>query len=312
MFKKNPLIKNDATNNTLLNKVRIDEITKKSLVLVGPTDVAIIEKSGVLLNLLEEGTHPVYDKKTPGLFSSNKQDDSYIDIIYINKTMRTQILWGTPNYLNILDPIYNVPLEIGSSGEIEIQILNPRKFYLELVGRNNEFTAKDLKKRITNKLLSSLEPTIADKLYSSNLSGENILIVKNDIESTLQENLQLFFMKNYGIKLLTFSISKMFLTENSLTNIKRAKDKQNNVDEEDFIEATLNINSNEKKEIQQDEEEVYKTPLYHPGETEIEIETTPTIEEMLDVIYQSRENSEEESLSEEVEKESKNPLLTEE
>lgn len=221
MFKKNTVIKNEAGNDTLLNKVTVDEISKKSQIFVAPSDIAIIEKDGMLLDVLEEGIHVLYDKRNP-LFAS-KNEESQMDIIFINKTVRTQILWGTPNYINILDPLHNVPINIGASGELEIQITNPRKFYLELVGRNQEFTSRDLKKRLTNKLFSRLEPSVAECLYTKQLSGENLLVCKNTIETQMEESLQTFFYKNYGIKLLSVSIAKLFLTTESLQQIQKAK-----------------------------------------------------------------------------------------
>lgn len=245
MFKKTTYIKNDASNDVLFYKQTIDETVKKSQILVGPTDVAFIEKDGMLLDVLEEGIHDVFDKKSKLFpFFQDKKCKTGIDVIYMNKTLRSQILWGTPNYINAVDPHYTVPVEIGSSGELEIQINNPRKFYLELVGRDNEFTIKDLKKRLTQKIISQLEPNIITSLHDMDVSSEHLLLTKQAVEDNINEKLKTNFYKNYGINLVSFSISKMFITEQSVNNISNAKDKE--LRQENGIFDTVEVSNTEE------------------------------------------------------------------
>ena len=90
---------------------------------------------------------------------------------------------------------------------MEVQITNPRKFYLELVGRNTSFTSQDLKKRLTQKLISKLEPSIITNLHSKDLSTEHLLLVKNEVEQQIQKDLKTDFYKQFGIVLVSLSIS---------------------------------------------------------------------------------------------------------
>lgn len=299
MFKKTTFIKNEASNEVLFFKKTIDETIKKSQILVGPTDVAFIEKDGMLLDVLEEGIHNIFDKKSTIFpFIKERNSKSGIDVIFMNKTLRSQILWGTPNYINAVDPNYTVPIEIGSSGELEVQINNPRKFYLELVGRDNEFTIKDLKKRLTQQLISQLEPNIITALHDLDVSSEHILLCKNQVEENMRNNLKQSFFKNYGINLVSLSISKMFITEQSVENISKAKDteflrskgiytqeqmkKQQEIDQEvlnETIEITeQNYLDNEEIEIQEKEVQNHLQDVDHEPEVEITIETQNPLE----------------------------------
>ena len=54
------------------------------------------------------------------------------------------IKWGTPDKVRFIDPLTSVPLEIGASGELNLQVSDARKLLLKLVGTANGMTQEQL------------------------------------------------------------------------------------------------------------------------------------------------------------------------
>lgn len=44
------------------------------------------------------------------------------------------IKWGTPDKIRFIDPLTSAPLEIGASGELNLQVKDSRKLLIKLVG----------------------------------------------------------------------------------------------------------------------------------------------------------------------------------
>lgn len=209
----------DMTNDDLFIRKSCNNLDKKAQVIVEETHSAILIKDGEMINTLSAGKYDIFDKKD--------KDVSKVDIIYLSKTAKLKACWGTLNKLIVKDSETGIATEVGANGEYEVQVGDPRKFYLELVGADKNFNLEKLKDRLQGRILSEIEPIVARVIKEKNLSyhelGENKNIIADEIFGVVAE----LFERNYGLKLYSFIISKIFVSEESIAKIEKAlKDKK--------------------------------------------------------------------------------------
>ena len=191
----------DMTNDDLFIRKSCNDLDKKAQVIVEETHSAILIKDGEMINTLSAGKYDIFDKKD--------KDVSKVDIIYLSKTAKLKACWGTLNKLIVKDSDTGIAIEVGANGEYEVQVGDPRKFYLELVGADKNFNLDKLKDRLQGRILSEIEPIVARVIKEKNLSYHEIFGVVAEL-----------FERNYGLKLYSFIISKIFVSEESIAKIE--------------------------------------------------------------------------------------------
>ena len=81
------------------------------------------------MDTLNSGSYEVFEDK-----SRRKCKNSAVEVIYLSKTARLKVMWGTKTRFDFRDPETDVPVKLGAHGEFEVQISNPRKAYMVLIG----------------------------------------------------------------------------------------------------------------------------------------------------------------------------------
>ena len=215
-------MKFEGQNDVLFSKQPIDtkEYDKSSYIIVPDTHNAIIIKDGIAQQTLPSGKHKLFEKESFSL-----KDSHDYEVIFVSKTAKLNIYWGTENRFDMRDPITGTAIKLGASGEMEVQISNPRKAYLELIGYNKNFNIEDLKKRLQGRLLAEVQYNLANIMKEKNLSydrlGEVLLPVSNEILPHIAD----MFDKDYGLKVFSFTISCVLIDDAEIEKIKEAKAK---------------------------------------------------------------------------------------
>lgn len=222
---KNPaLISNESPNEVLFWRSPVSHLPADSLIVVRSTDCAIFEKGGVLLDILEAGEHSIFDKKHR-LFCDVKTGFNSVEIIYMSKTAKLNVLWGTPRQFDFTDPVYDVAVKVGASGEFEVQIDNPRKFYLELVGREKNFTLEKLKERLLGRMMNIIEPEIARVMSEKTLSFDTLTQNKQMMADAIFPVLNKMFVNEYGLRMFSYTLSKILIPDEYIGEILTKKKK---------------------------------------------------------------------------------------
>ena len=215
MAKKQDIIGLDeleATNNDLFIRKSCADLDKKAQVIVEETHCAILIKDGEMIDTLSGGKYPIYDKKDKHV--------SRVDVIYMSKTAKLKAFWGTINKLVLKDVQTNLTIEVGANGEYEVQIKDPRKFYLELVGADKNFNLDKLKERLQGRILNEIEPLIAQTMREENLAYYDLSEKRQIIASKIQPAICSMFERDYGLNLYSFIISKIFIPNEYIEKIE--------------------------------------------------------------------------------------------
>lgn len=213
------------TNDVLFRKYEIKQFDAKAKIIVPDTHNAIIVNDGIALETLPAGKYLLFDKKKGVLKDLEVKDNNDLDVyvIFVSKTAKLKIDWGTTDKFDMRDPVTGAAIKLGASGEFEVQISNPRKAYLELIGQLDMFDTELLQKRLLGRLLAKVQYHLANAMREKNLSydrlGEILLPMSEEILPHIAE----LFDKDYGLKVFSFTISRVLIDQEIEEKIEKAK-----------------------------------------------------------------------------------------
>ena len=213
-------------NEDLVVKITVDkELDKNAKIVVEPSHVAFIIKNGKILETLEGGEYPVYDKKRDlarhFIFGKKVNVDS-AHIVYVSKTTKVKMPWGTPRQMDMRDPVTDLLIKVGASGDFEIRVGDPRKFFLEVVGLEKDFSITKFQDRVLDKMMSEFQPTLAKVLREKQLTFYHLDEYRKEIAAAIAPILGEILEKNYGVTMLDFYINAIIIPEQMKQQIEAA------------------------------------------------------------------------------------------
>lgn len=209
-------IKFSGNNDKLFCRVAIQELSPKISLIVPETHNAILIKDGQMLQTLSSGKYALAD------FVDFKADgESQFEVLYMSKTAKLKLLWGTAQKLVLFDEERNETYHVGFSGDFEVQIGDPRKCYLYLIGTNDGLSAGDLQERLRSNVVSVMELAILDYIKEHHVPFNQLSIHKKEMArkvlSALSHNLQ----SEYGIAVFSFNIANIMFDSDDYNRLAK-------------------------------------------------------------------------------------------
>ncbi len=228
------IIKYEGDNNTFIWKHPIEDFNMGSQLIVHESQEAVFFRDGQALDLFGPGRYTLETQKLPILDSiyqlpTDTDRTFHSEVYFINKTVQMAIKWGTPEKVRFIDPLTGTPLEIGASGEMNLQVSNARKLLVKLVG-TTKGVSWDGGEGMTKSLQASFRPLIANAVktnLSSVIKNENIDLLEIDEKLDLiSENLRQKILpgfEEYGLTIPQLYVTSVVLPEND-PNFKRIRE----------------------------------------------------------------------------------------
>lgn len=238
--KQQQVIELDKGNENLMYRIKATNLPKDTMIIVPETHSAILIKDGRLMDTLNGGKYNLFDAK-----SEKKSESISVEIIYLSKTVKLRANWGTKVQFQYRDAELDLPVRVGARGEFEVQISNPRKAYLELIGMDTEFVLDKLRERLAIRMLSKVEPAIAKVMIEKNLPFERIGLYKEELTEAVFEKLIPMFEDEYGLKIFSFTFADIFANEEDARALEEERQQRK---AEKKLEEKENKEKQEKKE----------------------------------------------------------------
>jgi membrane protease subunit (stomatin/prohibitin family) len=236
-------------NNDLFVRLNVDNMSTDAKVIVQETHWAILLKDGKNTGVLEAGKHDIFDTvKRRGFFGTKevKIGADRVELIYISRTCKLQVFWGTHDLLEMRDTITGIPFKLGAGGDFEVRVKNPSRFYAETVGSDKNYTLEDLKKRLQMRFLSEVEEAIAVSMKNLNLSYAVMSENKKSIGNSMLPVLKDMF-DEYGLEMIHITLARVMMDDKDKARIE-SKLREKELEEKNEIERL-------KKKKEQEEEE---------------------------------------------------------
>ena len=233
------VIKYEGDNNTFVWKHPIEDFYYGSQLIVHESQEAIFFKDGQALDLFGPGRYTLTTQQLPFLGKFYKLPTSnegvfHAEVYFINKTVQMAFKWGLPEKVRFIDPLTGVPLELGVSGSINMQVSNSRSLLVNLVGtmkgiswggedekENPKFTKSiqaSFRPLITNVVKSNLSAIIRDEAIDLLEIDEKIDIISERLRVKIAEGFE-----EYGLTTPQFYVNNIVLPEDD-PNFKRIRD----------------------------------------------------------------------------------------
>lgn len=212
------IIELEKGNENLMYRIKASNLPKDSMLVVPETHFAILMKDGRLMDTLNGGKYNLFDAK-----SEKKSESVSIEVIYLSKTVKLKANWGTKVQFLYRDTELDLPVRVGARGEFEVQISNPRKAYLELIGMDAEFVLDKLRERLAIRMLSKVEPAIARVMIENNLPFERIGLYKEELTESVFKKLAPMFEEEYGLKIFSFTFEDIFANAEDAQALEEAR-----------------------------------------------------------------------------------------
>lgn len=228
------IIKYEGDNSTFIWKHPIEDFNYGSQLIVHESQEAVFFKDGQALDLFGPGRYTLETQQLPLLekayqLPTDTQGTFHSEVYFINKTVQMAIKWGTPDKVRFIDPLTGTPLELGASGEMNIQVDNGRKLLVKLVGTMKGISWEE-GPGFTKSLQSSFRPLISNAVKTNLpavIKGEAIDILeideKLDIISDSLRNKIIPGFEEYGLTIPQFYVTNVVLPEDD-PNFKRIRE----------------------------------------------------------------------------------------
>ena len=216
------LITVGASNEKLFSRAIIEAIDSKTALIIPETHNAILVKDGQMLQTLSSGKYFVSQ-----FVDLRNEQDCKIEILFMSKTAKLKLLWGTPSKLLMFDSVLQENYRLGLSGDFEVQISDPRKCYLYLIGSAQDLTTDALQERLMSNVVAVLENVMIEYLDKSKVIYSQISLHKKDISSKVLQSLSKKLVSDYGITVFSFNIANIIIDEQDVSRLSSKQHKQN-------------------------------------------------------------------------------------
>jgi len=211
------LVKWNGTSDAIAWKFPSEELSTWTQLIVNESQEAYVVGGGVYDGPFLAGRHILKTENLPILRSFlglafGGQSPFTAEVWYVNKAVNLDIKWGTPDPIQLKDPMYQIMVPIRAFGQYGIKIVDSKKFLLKLVGTVGKFDSKALSEYFRGVFLSKIKVEIATNIIKQGISVLEISADLTRISSVLRYSLN-DDVSDYGVELVQFNILSINVPE---------------------------------------------------------------------------------------------------
>ena len=230
------VIKYEGDNSTFIWKHPSEDFNSLTQLIVHESQEAVFFMNGQALDLFGPGRYTLETQNIPqiGKFISRQTGKDttpfHCEVYFINKSVQMGLKWGTDSKVRYIDPDTGVPLQLGASGELNMQVKDSRKLLVKLVGTMNGISWGETGTNFTKSVQNSFRPVISNVVktnLTTAIKAANIDILEVDEHLTeLSEILHKAVLpgfEEYGLTIPQFYLTTIVLPEDD-PNFKRIRE----------------------------------------------------------------------------------------
>lgn len=227
------VIQYEGDNSTFVWKHPIEDFNLGSQLIVHESQEAIFFLNGEALDSFGPGRHTLETENLPVLkkiyaLPTGSQTPFHAEIYFVNLTVQMGLKWGTDSKVRFIDQETGIPLDIGASGELNLQVQNARKLLIKLVGTTGGITNKRilqgdlpgeikeadkaLKGYFRAPIQTQVKSFLANVIKEENINIMEIDAHMEELSSALRDKISPAF-EEYGLFIPQFYITNILLPE---------------------------------------------------------------------------------------------------
>ena len=210
----------------LVYKFAGTDFNSKSVLIVGPGQVAIAVHGGKIETVFEAGTYRLDTENLPFLRGVVKKffggaTPYTMEVYFVNKTIKLDMLWGSNEPIQVVDPKYNVKVHVRCRGQFGIRLTNYQFFFEHLLGtllESNYVTFEVIQSYFRGVINTKATKAISNKIVTDKISILDISTMLEDISNGLKADLAPEFAK-FGFEVINFFVESISVPDEDLARI---------------------------------------------------------------------------------------------
>ena len=166
----------DNKPGEVINRFQEGDIAIGSQLIVKEGQEAIFFKNGQALDSFGPGRHtlstgniPILEKLINLPFGGKTPFPA--EVYFVNKTEIPNLKWGTKQPMQLLDPIYNLPVPIRSFGSYSLKIVDIKSFLIMAIGTWQAFTTDAIGSALRDQvILPKVQDLVAEFMIKQNIT----------------------------------------------------------------------------------------------------------------------------------------------
>ena len=134
-----------------------------------------------------------------------------MEVLFFSKTAKLNILWGTQRKFGVYEESTSKNHLVGMSGNFEVQVADPRKFYLYVVGTAKELSAEELQERLMPNVTAVAENVVLDFVKKSKTECKHLVLEKGTLSQLAKKSVGDKLTKEYGVSVFSFNIANIIV-----------------------------------------------------------------------------------------------------
>ena len=185
-----------------------NELKNASKLIVGPGQGALLVYEGKVVDVLTaEGIYNLATENTPFFTTLTKlstgfESEHKVRVYFFRQAEIVNQPWGTAMAIKYLDPVYQIPVELGANGNFSFRLADARLFFAEIAGQQDSYTTQQAKAL----LQSRLPQVLATQLAAAQFSYQHIDAQLTTLSASLRELLAPDFAR-IGCELTDFRLN---------------------------------------------------------------------------------------------------------
>lgn len=200
----------------LVYKYPSENLVLGTQLIVSEGQAAIFVKGGQMFDIFLPGTYTLSTNNLPLIssfvnFTFGNKTPFSAEIYFVNLSLKLDILWGTSDPIQLIDPKYFIKLRIRAFGQLALKLEDHILFFKEIIGsmKQNEIVDFDkVKDYFKGTLVTTIKTSLANKIIKEKISALEISTELQNISNDIKEKVADEFSE-YGFSLINFHIQSI-------------------------------------------------------------------------------------------------------
>ncbi len=213
--------------NEIIHRFPEGAISMGAQLIVMENQEAIFFKEGRAMDTFGPGRHslkagniPILEKIINIPFGGKSPFPA--EVYFVNKSEIPDMKWGTKQPIQLLDPIYNIPVPIRAFGSYSIKVVDTKSLLSMAIGTWQAFDTNAIGSTLRDQIiLSKLQDLIAEFMIKQNITILKLAAYYDEIGLSGKAKIVNDFT-SFGLELVRFSIESINVPEED-ESVKRLK-----------------------------------------------------------------------------------------
>ncbi|TYZ09197.1 SPFH domain-containing protein [Hymenobacter lutimineralis] len=149
-----------------------DELKNASKLIIGPGQGALLVYEGRVADALTtEGIYNLETENTPFITTLTKlrtgfESEHKVKVYFFRRAENVNQGWGTAMPIKYVDPVYQLPVELGANGSFSFRLDDGPRFFAEIAGQQDLYTVQQARALLQSRIPSVLATVLASAQFS--------------------------------------------------------------------------------------------------------------------------------------------------